>query len=41
MGRKDRRPVMDMIDTIAVWMIYIGGVLMFTGIMLMFVSNCM
>lgn len=32
---------MDMIDTVAVWMIYIGGVLMFTGIMLMFVSNCM
>lgn len=32
---------MDMIDTIAMWLTYIGAVLMFAGIMLMFMSNCM
>lgn len=32
---------MDMIDKIAMWMIYIGGVLIFAGIMLMLMSNCM
>ena len=32
---------MDMIDKIAMWLTYIGAVLMFTGIMLMFVNDCM
>lgn len=31
---------MDMIDTIAVWMVYIGAVLIFAGIMLMFMGTC-
>ena len=37
----ERGTVMDMVDTVAMWLTYIGAVLMFAGIMLMLMSNCM